>query len=101
MTLALLATAIGASLAGFPVWVYIAVWAIGFIGIFGWIYYWNRAHVFPLIRAAKESGHPAPWIELDWPRWMRLGAKAYVTLLASSLVLLLVLLVVATVAKKL
>ena len=90
----LIVTAIG------PIWLVAAVAAAAFVSIMAALLRWRR-QIEPQLAAARRPGEPRPWVELEWPTWTRRLAAGWIALLVALVVVLFVLLLIATVARRL
>ena len=99
LTLALILADAAVAAVG-PVWLFVLVGAVFLVAILTSLFRWRR-RIAPEIRAAHPAGTPAPWVEVEWPKWTRRLAAGWIAVTAAGFVLLFVLGVIAVVVERL
>jgi hypothetical protein len=82
-----------------PLWLYVVVAAAFVVAILAALFRWQR-RIAPRVQAAHAPGTPRPWVEVEWPRWLRRLALGWVGALIAGCVLLGGLLVVAVILER-
>jgi hypothetical protein len=82
-----------------PAWVLVPVSAGFLVAIMASLLRWRR-RIAPQIRAAHPAGTPAPWVDVEWPRWTRRLAAGWIAVTAAGFVLLLVFGVIAVIVER-
>lgn len=99
LTLAMVAADLVVTVTG-PIWLVAVVSAVAYVLIMSALFRWRR-RIEPELSAARRAGEPRPWVELEWPGWARRLAAGWIVLLVGCFVVLFVLLLVATVLRRL
>lgn len=80
----------------------VAPFAVYMGAVLGWyaslfvlFVFWSRVHVRPLLEQARQRGERRPYVELQFPRWVRTAAASWIVLFSVSTVILVILLVIA------